>query len=107
MIDLKESFKLSIKSLPKSFRIQDDDYYQQIFVVVKGFTIMALLVLGFIIFYLFLRFFCKKCVGPVKISHITKTYRNSTWFFLSNTALTRYIIPCQEYNIHFHNFLLY
>ena len=83
MIKLKESFKRTFQSLPKSFRIEDFDYIYSVGQVASAFIIFGLSILFFIILYLILRFGCKKCVGPVKASHVTRFYRNLTWFILS------------------------
>jgi hypothetical protein len=82
MIDLKNSFKRSITSLPRTFRIEDPDYLPGIGQVALAFTIFSCIVLIFVILYVFLRFTCNKCVGPTKLSQITKSYRNITWFLV-------------------------
>ena len=83
MIDIKESLKYSFKELPKTFRIEDRQYIDAIWQASSGFVVLAVITLCFVFLYLFLRFFSKKCIGPVKVSHITRSYRNLTWIMLS------------------------
>jgi hypothetical protein len=82
MIDLKNTFKRSIESLPRTFRIEDPDYLPGIGRVALAFTVFSGIVFVFVMLYVFIRFSCNKCVGPTKLNQITKTYRNITWFLV-------------------------
>ena len=105
MIDLKESLKRSIEELPKTFRIQESEYFIKIAVITKGFTILAIIILVFLVIYLFLRFYSKKCVGPIKISHITKGYKNFTWILLSKYNINySYLVYSDVFSIWVHNY---
>jgi hypothetical protein len=105
MIQLKESFKRSFPSLPKTFRIEDYDYLYSVGQVATAFIIFGLVILFFIILYLILRLGFKKCIGPVKASQVTKFYRNLTWFILSIIYLYSYVFPRISYSLHIYYLL--
>jgi len=84
MIDLKNSFASTLTYLPQHFEPENPEYLQRVFQIMVNFF-YAVGAIGFLVLvYLVLRFCCKKCVGPVKMSQITRSYRNTTWIILSN-----------------------
>jgi hypothetical protein len=83
MIKLKNSFKRSFATLPRTFSIEDPSYLPNIGKVALAFTVFAGVILFFIFLYIILRFCFNKCIGPVKMNQITRAYRNVTWFLLS------------------------
>ncbi len=88
MIDLKNSFASSLTYLPEYFEPENPEYLQRVFQIMINF-LYAVGVIGFLVLvYLVLRFCCKKCVGPVKMSQITRSYRNATWIILSKNEFT-------------------
>lgn len=87
MLVLKNSFKKSFKTLPQSFRVEDSKYITSIGQVTFAFSAFGFIILFLILIYIALRFCCKKCVGPIKINQITRTYRNITWVLMSKYKL--------------------
>jgi hypothetical protein len=88
MINLKNSFAASLPYLPKHFTPEDLDYIVKVFQIMINFFYFVLAIGFLVLVYLILRFCCKKCVGPVKISQITRSYRNFTWIILSKNQIT-------------------
>lgn len=73
-----------LKNLPKTLRIEDPDYYSGLLKINIVFFIFAGVILLLIFIYLLLRFCCKKCIGPVKNSQVTKSYKQTTAALTSN-----------------------
>jgi hypothetical protein len=84
MLDMKNSFKISLYFLPPNFRPEDKNYRRDVQKVVVIFLAVATLITILILIFLILRFGFKKCLGPTKSSQVTRTYRNLTWLVLSN-----------------------
>lgn len=90
MLDMKNSFKISLTFLPKSFRPDDLQYkinIQKVIGIFLGFAIVTILL---IFIFMILRFCFKKCVGPVKSSQVTRAYRNITWLIMSKDYLINF-----------------
>ncbi len=90
MLDMKNSFKISLTFLPKSFRPDDLQYkinIQKVIGIFLGFAIVTILL---IFIFMILRFCFKKCVGPVKSSQVTIAYRNITWLIMSKDYLINF-----------------
>lgn len=83
MINLKSSFAVSLEFLPKTFEPESAQYLIDVGKISFGFGIIAGFVLLLVFFYLMLRFCCKKCIGPVKTSQVSKKYKKITWVLLS------------------------
>lgn len=81
-LDLKNSFQASLEYLPKTFHPEKDDYQQKVSLILIGFMVLAGFVLFLDIIFLIMRFCCKKCVGPIKSSQVTRGYRNFTWILM-------------------------
>jgi hypothetical protein len=80
---IKKSFQVSLPFLPQEFHPESKTYYDQINTILFGFLIVSGVVTLLVLTYLAMRFCCNKCIGPIKSSQITKSYRNLTWIFMS------------------------
>jgi hypothetical protein len=87
MLEKKNSFKISLFFLPKTFRPDDTTYQRDVQKVVILFLAIATLITILILVFLILRFGFKKCLGPTKSSHVTRGYRNVTWLVMSKSFL--------------------
>ena len=79
IIFLKRSFSSTLSVVPQSFSPEKESYWKGLDNLMLIFIIIAIFPIVFILFYLIMRFACKKCVGPNKIKYVTKGYRNLTW----------------------------
>ena len=84
MINLKDSFASGLPYLPQFFQPENPQYLAQVFLIMIDFFYFMGAVSILIFFYLVLRFCFKKCVGPIKMSKVTRGYRNFTWILFSN-----------------------
>lgn len=87
MLKLKQSFQASLSFLPSSFQPQNSQYTVDVAKISIIFLAIGGVILLLIFIFLILRFCCKKCMGPIKASQITRTYRNFTWFVMSKFYL--------------------
>ena len=83
MLLLKKSFQGSLNFLPISFHPESSEYVAKVGIILEGFIAISLFVLTLIILYLIMRFGCKKFIGPIKSSQVTRSYRNLTWILMS------------------------
>jgi hypothetical protein len=83
MINLKNSFAASLPYLPQFFQPEDPKYLEKVFQIMINFFYFVGSIAFLILIYLVLRFCCKKCQGPTKMSQITRSYINYTWIILS------------------------
>lgn len=83
MLKMKNSFQASLEFLPKDFHPEDSQYRTQVSKISLVFIVFGAIVLLPILLFVILRFACKKCVGPIKASQVTRTYRNLTWLIMS------------------------
>lgn len=88
MLELKTSFSGSLSFLPTSFSPEKSNYWTNLNYIIIVFTIIGAFPLGFILFYLVVRFVCKKCRGPEKVSQVTRVYRNVSWVVFGISAVT-------------------
>ncbi len=86
-LELKNSFQASLEYLPKTFHPEKDDYQQKVSLILIGFMVLAGFVLFLDLIFLIMRFCCKKCVGPIKSSQVTRGYRNFTWILMGNAVI--------------------
>ena len=82
IVELKRSFASTMSYIPQSFKPETEEYWSGINTLLIIFIILAAFPTVFIIFYLIVRFICKKCTGPRKLSEVNKTYRNLTWLIM-------------------------
>lgn len=87
MLRMKNSFAAQIGLPPKTFRPEDLDYLTKVARIAIAFTIASFIILALIIAFCILRFGFKKCMGPIKMSQVTRSYRNITWIVMSNILL--------------------
>ena len=87
IIDLKRSFASTMSDIPSIFAPEKSDYWKGINYLLRIFIFIAVFPALFIIFYLFMRFVCRKCTGPKKISQVNKVYRNLTWVIMIVSSL--------------------
>lgn len=80
---IKKSFQVSLPFLPQEFHPESKTYFDQINSILIGFLIVSGVITSLVFFYLVMRFCCNKCIGPIKSSQITKSYRNITWILMS------------------------
>ena len=59
--------------------LEKENYWKSLDNLMLIFVIISIFPMIFILFYLIMRFACKKCTGPRKIKHVNKVYRNTTW----------------------------
>jgi hypothetical protein len=86
-LDLKNSFQSSLEYLPKTFHPEKNDYQQKVSLILFAFMVLAGFVLFLDLIFLIMRFCCKKCVGPIKSSQVTRGYRNFTWILMGTNFL--------------------
>ena len=79
IISLKHSFSSTLSTIPQSFSPEKETYWKSLDNLMLIFVIISIFPMIFILFYLIMRFACKKCTGPRKIKHVNKIYRNVTW----------------------------
>lgn len=91
-LDLKNSFQASLEYLPKTFHPEKDDYQQKVSLILIGFMVLAGFVLILDLIFLIMRFCCKKCVGPIKSSQVTRGYRNFTWILMGKKIYKKILI---------------
>ena len=92
MLDLKTSFTGSLSFLPTSFTPEKEDYWKNLNLIIGVFGIIAAFPFGFVVFYLIVRFVCKKCRGPEKVSQVTRVYRNISWILFGISGVTLMVI---------------
>ena len=92
MIDLKTSFTGSLSFLPTSFTPEKEEYWKNLNLIIGVFAIIAAFPFGFVVFYLIVRFVCKKCRGPEKVSQVTRVYRNISWILFGISGVTLIVI---------------
>ncbi len=83
LLKQKASFQISLSFLPKAYKPESADYLKTVASIILVFCVIA--AFSFVLFtiFLILRFCCKKCVGPIKASQVSRAYRNVTWFLMS------------------------
>lgn len=82
IVNLKRSFSSATSYIPQSFAPETKEYWKKLNFLVLIFIVIAFFPFIFIIFYFIVRFCCKKCTGPKKVSQVTKVYRNLTWVIM-------------------------
>ena len=82
IVELKRSFASTMSYIPQSFKPETEEYWSGINTLLIIFIILAAFPTVFIIFYLIVRFICRKCTGPKKLSEVNKIYRNLTWLVM-------------------------
>jgi len=87
IVYLKRSFSSTMSYIPQSFTPEKEEYWDGLNHLMLIFIIIAIFPTIFIIFYIIVRFICKKCTGPQKISQVNKLYRNLTWAIMIISAL--------------------
>ena len=89
-VTLKRGFAQTMSYVPQSFSPERESYWADLRFLVIIFVLIAIIPTACIIVYIILRFVCKKCVGPQKISKVNKNYRNFTWamMIISSLAVT-------------------
>lgn len=92
MLDLKTSFTGSLSFLPTSFTPEKEEYWKNLNLIIGVFGIIAAFPFGFVVFYLIVRFVCKKCRGPEKVSQVTRVYRNVSWVIFAISAITLMVV---------------
>lgn len=92
IIELKRSFASTMSYIPQSFTPETEEYWDGLNTLLIIFIIIALFPTLFIIFYLLVRFVCKKCTGPRKLSEVNKIYRNLTWIIMIISTLVSAIL---------------
>ena len=92
MLDLKTSFTGSLSFLPTSFTPEKEDYWKNLNLIIGVFGIIAAFPFGFVVFYLIVKFVCKKCRGPEKVSQVTRVYRNISWILFGISGVTLMVI---------------
>lgn len=94
ILSLKRSFATTMSYIPQSFAPEKEEYWGALTYLVVIFVIIAIFPTIFVIFYLFMRFVLRKCVGPRKVSEVNKMYRNITWFIMIISTLVTVILFC-------------
>jgi hypothetical protein len=79
IVFLKRSFSSTMSYIPQNFTPEKEEYWDGLNHLLFIFIIIAIFPTIFILFYIIVRFICKKCTGPQKISQVNKLYRNLTW----------------------------
>ena len=92
IVQLKRSFASTMSYIPQSFTPETEEYWNGLNILLIIFIIIALFPTLFIIFYLIVRFVCKKCTGPRKLSEVNKMYRNLTWLIMIISTLVSAIL---------------
>ena len=92
IIQLKRSFTTTMSYIPQSFQPEKEEYWDKINFLLIIFVIIAIFPTIFIIFYLLVRFVCRKCTGPKKVSQVNKIYRNLTWLIMILSTLVSAIL---------------
>ena len=82
IVELKRSFASTMTYIPQSFKPETNDYWDSLNILLIIFIVLAIFPTLFIIFYLIVRFICRKCTGPKKLSEVNKIYRNLTWLVM-------------------------
>ena len=94
ILSLKRSFATTMSYIPQSFAPEKEEYWDALTYLVVIFVIIAIFPTIFVLFYLFMRFVLRKCVGPRKVSEVNKMYRNITWFIMIISTLVTVILFC-------------
>ena len=94
ILSLKRSFATTMSYIPQSFAPEKEEYWDALTYLVVIFVIIAIFPTIFVLFYLFMRFVLRKCVGPRKVSEVNKMYRNITWFIMIVSTLVTVILFC-------------
>ena len=89
---LKRSFSSTMSYIPQSFSPEKEKYWKDLNSLLIVFTIIAIFPTVFIIFYLVMRFYFKKCAGPKKLKQVTKIYRNSTWIVMIVSSIATLVL---------------
>ena len=89
---LKRSFSSTMSYIPQSFSPEKEKYWKDLNSLLIVFTIIAIFPTVFIIFYLVMRFYFKKCAGPKKLKQVTKIYRNSTWIVMIVSSISTLVL---------------
>ena len=92
VVQLKRSFTSTAPYIPQSFKPESEEYWGGLNTLLIIFIVIALFPTLFIIFYLIVRFICKKCTGPRKLSEVNKTYRNLTWLIMIVSTIVSAIL---------------
>ena len=78
ILSLKKSFMSSLKFLPQEFSPEEEVYFESLDSIKTICSLLSLLPILFIIIYIILRFFLKKCKGPKKAEQVSHFFRNFT-----------------------------
>jgi hypothetical protein len=81
---MKDAFATGMPNIPKIFQPESPTYLKNVFYIQLDFFYFMAAVGILIFIYLVLRFCFKKCVGPIKMSKVTRSYKNFTWVLFSN-----------------------
>ena len=92
IVQLKRSFASTMSYIPQSFKPESEEYWGGLNTLLIIFIIIALFPTLFIIFYLIVRFICRKCTGPRKLSEVNKIYRNLTWLIMIVSTIVSAIL---------------
>ena len=92
IVYLKRSFSSTMSYIPQSFTPEKEEYWDGLNHLMLIFIIIAIFPTIFIIFYIIVRFVCKKCTGPQKISQVNKLYRNLTWAIMIISTLVTAVL---------------
>ena len=92
IVYLKRSFSSTMSYIPQSFTPEKEEYWDGLNHLMLIFIIIAIFPTIFIIFYIIVRFICKKCTGPQKISQVNKLYRNLTWAIMIISTLVTAVL---------------
>ena len=91
-LSLRKEFLTSLSFLPKSFDPQDNNYFLNLNKIENIFLVVSIMPILFIIFYLFMRFYYKKCKGPQKTEQVSHLFRNFTWIIFFFASITSFLI---------------
>ena len=72
ILSLKRSFATTMSYIPQSFAPEKEEYWAALTYLVVIFVIIAIFPTIFVLFYFFMRFVLRKCVGPRKVSEVNK-----------------------------------
>ena len=91
-LSLRKEFLTSLSFLPKSFDPQDNNYFLNLNKIENIFLVVSIMPILFIIFYLFMRFYYKKCKGPQKTEQVSHLFRNFTWIIFFFASITSFLL---------------
>ena len=91
-LSLRKEFLTSLSFLPQSFAPQDKNYILSLNKMVNIFSVVSIMPIFFILFYLFMRFYFKKCKGPQKTEQVSHLFRNFTWIIFFFASITSFLL---------------